>query len=574
MHLEFDFKLSPLYEAMQKRRCFDIEADGLLRQVSIFFCAVVQDVDTDEIWYYDPTQMDEFRDKLNESHWLIGHNIIGYDFLALKKLCGYYPRKDQVIRDTMIMARMYNPNLEMHPDCPRKVWSAHAEDWKKVGPHTLMNLGYIVGLHKGDFGEDKKFDEYTPEMLDYCAQDVKVNVKVYHWLEKNMKKWSPISLDCEMEIARHISDQINHGWPYDVEGGDKLHNGIMAEMVKLERSVHATFGPVYKPKTMETKPGAKERTAKVTKPKLLTGKSMVSSVGLKNIFGVDYLDYFNHVDKGDETCTGQFTPLVIEEFNLGSRQQIAERLQGVGYKFTKFTPKTPNGGGGNPIVDDVVLEEAAQSGIPEAMLLGRYFLEQKRESMVRNWQEKYDWDTGCIHGYVNSVGAVTSRMTHSNPNVAQTPASKSVEIDGAINPNDGFYVGKDKAKVTAICSETGNGYKEGDIVLVEKGKIIKKLYSDTSFKDTVEEMAAHGGGLIWGPEGDWGSDCRNLFKVKEGYTLVGADASGLELRCLAHYMGDEEYTNLILHGDIHSHNQQLAGLPTRGNAKTFILILG
>lgn len=506
MHLEFDFKLSPLYEAMQKRRCFDIEADGLLRQVSIFFCAVVQDVDTGEIWYYDPTQMDEFRDKLNESHWLIGHNIIGYDFLALKKLCGYYPRKDQVIRDTMIMARMYNPNLEQHPDCPRKVWSAHTEDWKKVGPHTLMNLGYIVGLHKGDFGEDKKFDEYTPEMLDYCAQDVKVNVAVFHWLEKNMKKWSPISLCAEMEVARHISDQINHGWPYDVEGGDKLHNSIMSEMIKLERSVHATFGPVYKPKTMETKLGATERTAKVTKPKLLTGKAMVSSVGLKNIFGVDYLDYFNHVDKGDETCTGQFTPLVIEEFNLGSRQQIAERLEKVGYKFTKFTPKTPNGGGGNPIVDDTVLEEAAQSGIPEAMLLGRYFLEQKRESMVRNWQDKYDWDTGCIHGYVNPVGAITGRMLHSNPNVAQTPAAK---FD-----------------------------KEGH--------------------------------PIFGAEGDWGADCRNLFTVKPGYTLVGSDASGLELRCLAHYMGDPEYTDLILNGDIHSHNQKLAGLPTRNNAKTFI----
>lgn len=570
MHLEFDFKLSPLYEAMQKRRCFDIEANGLLREVSLFFCAVVEDVDTGDIWFYDPTQIKEFLEKLNESHWLIGHNIIGYDFLALQKLYGYYPRPEQVIRDTVIMARMYNPNLEMHPDCPKKVWSAHAEEWKKVGPHTLMNLGYIVGVHKGDFGEDKKFDEYCPEMLTYCAQDVKVNVKVFHWLEKNMKKWSPESLCSEMEVARLIADMTNHGWPYDIEGGDQLHNGIVSEMVKLERAVHNTFGPIFKPKAMELRPKATEKTPKATKPKMLSGSSIVSAVSVKNIYGSDYLDYFREIDKGDGTCTGQFTPVVLEEFNLGSRQQIAERLQSVGYKFTKFTPKTPSGGGGSPIVDDAVLQEAAESGIPEAMLLGRFFLEQKRESMVRNWQEKYNWETGCIHGYVNSVGAVTSRMTHSNPNVAQTPASKSVEIDGAINPNDGFYVGKEGKKVKAICSESGNGYQEGDIVLVEKGVIVKKLYSDTSFRNTVEEMIAHGGGLIWGPEGDWGSDCRNLFKVKEGYTLVGADASGLELRCLAHYMGDEEYTNLILHGDIHSHNQHLAGLPTRGNAKTFI----
>jgi DNA polymerase I-like protein with 3'-5' exonuclease and polymerase domains len=35
-------------------------------------------------------------------------------------------------------------------------------------------------------------------------------------------------------------------------------------------------------------------------------------------------------------------------------------------------------------------------------------------------------------------------------------------------------------------------------------------------------------------------------------------------------MNDEEYTNEILNGDIHTKNQQAAGLPTRDNAKTFI----
>lgn len=67
-----------------------------------------------------------------------------------------------------------------------------------------------------------------------------------------------------------------------------------------------------------------------------------------------------------------------------------------------------------------------------------------------------------------------------------------------------------------------------------------------------------------------GKECRSLFKARDGYTLVGCDASGLELRCLAHYMNDEDYTNEILNGDIHTKNQMAAGLPTRNNAKTFI----
>lgn len=70
--------------------------------------------------------------------------------------------------------------------------------------------------------------------------------------------------------------------------------------------------------------------------------------------------------------------------------------------------------------------------------------------------------------------------------------------------------------------------------------------------------------------GFMGKECRELFKAREGYKLVGCDASGLELRCLAHYMNDEDYTHEILHGDIHTKNQQMAGLATRAEAKRFI----
>ena len=71
-------------------------------------------------------------------------------------------------------------------------------------------------------------------------------------------------------------------------------------------------------------------------------------------------------------------------------------------------------------------------------------------------------------------------------------------------------------------------------------------------------------------KGFMGKECRELFKAREGFKLVGCDASGLELRCLAHYMNDKDYTNEILNGDIHTKNQIAAGLPTRDNAKTFI----
>jgi len=126
-------------------------------------------------------------------------------------------------------------------------------------------------------------------------------------------------------------------------------------------------------------------------------------------------------------------------------------------------------------------------------LILEYFTLTKRVAMVDSWVEAIA-DDGRIHGRVNSCGAVTGRMTHSKPNLAQVPA-------------------------------------------------------------------------VYSP---YGKECRELWTVPKGYKLVGCDASGLELRMLAHYMDDKDYTQEILDGDIHTANQKAAGLDTRDSAKTFI----
>ena len=75
---------------------------------------------------------------------------------------------------------------------------------------------------------------------------------------------------------------------------------------------------------------------------------------------------------------------------------------------------------------------------------------------------------------------------------------------------------------------------------------------------------------------DYGSECRELFTVRNGYKLVGCDASGLELRMLAHYMAfydGGQYAKIVTEGDVHTVNQQAAGLETRDQAKTFIYAL-
>ena len=67
----------------------------------------------------------------------------------------------------------------------------------------------------------------------------------------------------------------------------------------------------------------------------------------------------------------------------------------------------------------------------------------------------------------------------------------------------------------------------------------------------------------------YGKECRALFTVDSGNVLVGTDLSGIELRCLAHYMQDDDWTEELLNGDIHQKNADAAGI-TRPQAKTLI----
>ena len=74
-------------------------------------------------------------------------------------------------------------------------------------------------------------------------------------------------------------------------------------------------------------------------------------------------------------------------------------------------------------------------------------------------------------------------------------------------------------------------------------------------------------------EGELGGQCRALFFAPSGWSLVGADASGLELRALSHYLAPFDggaYIIIVTTGDVHTENQKAAGLDSRPQSKTFI----
>lgn len=479
---------------------FDAETDGLLETVENVHCVIGTDANSRETY----ESKGEFLQELDKYEVLAGHNIIGYDLPMLKLMYDWEPKAHVIILDTLWMSRMYWPDLEGGHSLGawgERLGNPKTEYYPVIDPdQPVYNLG-IADPSKYPCWEGSI---WTQMMHDYCKQDVNVNVDVFWKLVKLLENFTWESIECEMKVATLIQRQMTHGFVFDFEGAEKLHATLLERKFELEDEVHRTFKPLPK-------------LIRVVQPKVKMDDT-VSSVGLKQIDNWESIipvPEFTRSERTEETKvfnefteewnvktkvikdieyhSGSFSLIEWPEFSLGSRQQIAERLTRAGYKLTKMTEK------GNPIIDDIVLQEADEAGIPEAKPLAEYFLITKREGMVKDWLAKARWheDQGVyrIHGYVNSMGANSHRMTHSAPNVAQVPAAKS----------------------------------------------------------------------------PYGKECRSLFGVRKGYKLVGCDASGLELRTLAHYMNDAVYTKELLEGDIHTANQIAAGLPTRDNAKTFIL---
>jgi DNA polymerase I-like protein with 3'-5' exonuclease and polymerase domains len=307
-------------------------------------------------------------------------------------------------------------------------------DPSKEGGHSLEAWGARLGFPKGDFND---WDGgLTDEMITYCIQDTLVTKKLYEHLltQFNSQHFDHRSIELELNVQHIICKQTENGFKLDERKAIELQAELTNKLVNIEASLQSIFPT----KTIE-------RISEKTGKKLADG---------------------------------------IEVFNPGSRKQIGERLIEKGWKPKDFTDK------GQPKVDETTLEGV---DIPEAKAIAEYLMLQKRIAQISSWLKEMKED-GRVHGKVITNGAVTGRMTHMSPNLAQVPNSSAI----------------------------------------------------------------------------YGHECRELWTVEKGYKLVGIDASGLELRMLAHYMKDDEYTNEVVSGDIHTANQKAAGLETRNQAKTFI----
>jgi DNA polymerase I-like protein with 3'-5' exonuclease and polymerase domains len=386
--------------------------------------------------HYTPESL---RKALDNDALVIGHNLFGYDIPVLKRLWDIDIDSSRV-KDTLVMSRLADPQRDKG--------------------NSLRSWGERLNFPKGDHSD---WSCLSDEMVTYCKRDVELTAAVYDRLLFELRDFGTDSVELEQRVQEITQKQVRNGWKLNVGQAIYLVATLKEKLYDLEDAVHRVFRPL-------------PTFVKEVRPK-------VKKDGTISVVGLKFL--------GDQwsSIAGDFSRIDYPEFNLGSRQQIGRHLQHFGWKPCQHTEH------GQPIVNEKVL--MGIKDIPEATYISEYLMVQKRIAQVESWIEAADEDTERVHGQVNTNGAVTGRMTHSKPNVAQVPASRA----------------------------------------------------------------------------PYGVECRSCWTVPEGYKLVGFDASGLELRMLAHYMNDEEYTNEVINGDIHTANQKLAGLESRDQAKTFIYAL-
>ena len=154
-----------------------------------------------------------------------------------------------------------------------------------------------------------------------------------------------------------------------------------------------------------------------------------------------------------------------------------------------------------------------------------------------------------------------------------TPEGKP-KVDEAVLNSLPYPEAKPLAEYMMLTKRIGQ-LAEGDAAWLKLEKN-NRIHGFVNHNGTVSGRCSHSRpnlGQVPAVRAPYGKECRSLFNVPPGYKLVGADMSGLELRCLAHYLhtwDDGEYATEVVSGDIHAVNQWAAGLETRDEAKRFI----
>lgn len=393
-----------------KQAIFDIETNGLLKDLTTIHCIAIQDGKQSDrrvksLKSYRPDQIEEALEVLENADEIIGHNIIGFDIPAIQKLYPKWKPKGKVI-DTLVLSRLIKADLmsddatcAVHPDgFTRSLW----------GSHSLKAWGLRMGNLKGDY--DGGWTTFNEDMLLYMEQDVNVTFDLYRLLSQD-RDFSQRSIDLEHDLAEICFRIGNNGWTFDKHKAGELYAKLCGRRLELQDQLDTLFEPWEIRTPFTPKVNNKARG-------YVKGET---------------------IDK-----------VKVIYFNPNSRKHIARCLTAkYNWKPQSYTPS------GDPKIDENVLIDLPY---PEAKSLAEFFLVQKRIAMLAEgnaaWMKLADADGKIRHNLV-SLGTVSGRCACRTPNLQNVPSTRSVygkECRDLFTVPKGWYLlGSDLSGIELRC---------------------------------------------------------------------------------------------------------------------------
>lgn len=603
--------------------CADSEAVGLLHAIryndpTSMHIIGVQDLKTGEQFIFfdkyedrDPEYREHLKAEgtqhgslsdglefLKQAESIVMHNYSGYDGIAFetafphnwkinnlekrgkdRKWADFFPYR---VMDTYVMSTLLNPDR-------RPPQQAYALGKGNVGPHSIEAHGIRIGRWKP---ENEDWSRLTDHMITRVTEDVIIGSDLFwhlakgEWMEH--KERGPhrmtghtieTAYGMELQVGLSMARQARRGFRLDMKLSHdrwlELHNEIQA----TEDAFRPHMPPRLKMTTIKQAEVLKWDSKCVAVHKYMPSgdaNELMDRLGKfleeGDVEAITHTSYaatmWNPTNKGgnysknaqkyvpeargnindyhpwERPIAGPFTPLVYEEIPLGNRDAVkkvlyAQGWRGVNYNDTEQeyldeTGRLPYPWSGK--IDEASIERWEETGsVPEwAAGIARWYILTSRANQILNWKDvKYfeehaEWPKQP-GGKRQCRGLMARAWSDEYAMEAQDFYAQM-----------GTWPFGDEWRVPAVAISVGTNtfrMRHRNVVNIPSRGL---------------------------------SPLRDLFIASEGKMVLGCDGSGLELRMLAHFMNDPDYIDVVLNGDIHSHNQELAGLKTRDMAKTFI----
>lgn len=196
----------------------DIEANGLDPDVIHVICTKEKETGKKHSF----TNMNHYKEYVKDikpkKH--VFHNGLGYDVKVINKLIEPNLIKPKDVIDTQVVSKLVN--------------------YKKYRTHSLREIGEALGTFKGDYTGG--WDVCTPEMIEYCEQDVEVLESILdsQWKYITDTSWSD-SMRTEHDMAWLCQEMQTNGFKFNIKKAEQLLESITKEKDELEESFRKAF---------------------------------------------------------------------------------------------------------------------------------------------------------------------------------------------------------------------------------------------------------------------------------------------------------------------------------------------